>query len=162
MRFLGLVARASPGKYGSPHAQRHATGGRDREKTRVAAKNMHCSHAGDGIPDQDLTFSPTIDVHSHILPEATIRRLREEAPRLAPKLIEQDGTIILEIAGKVLQRPMPREGFDLDLRLRDMDQHGVAMQLIAATVHTFFYDLCHDRLLVYRVVRTALVPSLPH
>jgi len=87
-----------------------------------------------------MNASLTIDVHAHILPEATIRRLRQESPRVAPKLIEQDGTTIMEIAGKVVQRPMPREAFDLDLRLRDMDQHGVTMQLIAATVHTFFYD----------------------
>ena len=82
----------------------------------------------------------TIDVHAHILPEPTIRRLAEESPRVAPKLIEQDGSTIMEIAGKVVQRPMPREAFDLSLRLRDMDRHGVTMQLIAATVHTFFYD----------------------
>ena len=86
-----------------------------------------------------MTASLTIDVHAHILPEATIRRLGQESPRVAPKLIEQDGTTIMEIGGKVVQRPMPREGFDLDLRLRDMDRHGVAMQLVAATVHTFFY-----------------------
>jgi aminocarboxymuconate-semialdehyde decarboxylase len=81
----------------------------------------------------------TIDVHAHILPEATVRRLAGQSPRVAPKLIEQNGSTIMEIAGKVVQRPMPREAFDLDLRLRDMDQHGVTMQLLAATVHTFFY-----------------------
>src|SRR5262245_7737067 len=140
MRFPGLVARASPGKYGSPRTERHATGRRCRHKARVASKNMHCSHAADGNShDQDMNAALTIDVHAHILPEATIRRLAEESPRVAPKLIERDGTTIMEIAGKVVQRPMPREGFDLDLRLRDMDQHGVTMQLIAATVHTFFY-----------------------
>ena len=54
--------------------------------------------------------SRTIDIHAHMLPEEAIRRLGKESPRVAPKLIEQpDGTTIMEIAGKVVQRPMPRE-----------------------------------------------------
>jgi Amidohydrolase/AMP-binding enzyme len=87
----------------------------------------------------DMSPSVTIDVHAHILPEATIRRLAGESPRVAPKLIDAYGSTIMEINSKVVQDPMPREVFDLDLRLRDMDRHGVAMQLLAATVHTFFY-----------------------
>ena len=35
---------------------------------------------------------------------------------------------------------MPREGWDLDLRLADMDKHGIDRQAICATVHTFYYD----------------------
>jgi aminocarboxymuconate-semialdehyde decarboxylase len=82
----------------------------------------------------------TIDVHAHMLPEETMRLLGKQSPRVAPKLIHENGATIMEIAGKVVQRPMPPEVYDLELRLRDMDRHGVAMQLIAATVHTFFYD----------------------
>jgi aminocarboxymuconate-semialdehyde decarboxylase len=83
----------------------------------------------------------TIDIHAHMLPEETIRRLGKGSPRVAPKLIQQaDGGTIMEIAGKVVQNPMPRECWDLDLRLADMDRHGVDMQAICATVHTFFYD----------------------
>jgi len=81
----------------------------------------------------------TIDVHAHILPDETIRQLQRESSRVAPKLIDDNGSLIMEIAGKVVQRPMPRQIFDLDLRLRDMDAYGVAMQLLAATVQTFFY-----------------------
>jgi aminocarboxymuconate-semialdehyde decarboxylase len=88
-----------------------------------------------------MTRAPTIDIHAHILPEETIRRLGKEAPRLAPKLVARgDGSTVMEIAGRVVQNPMPREGWDLDLRLADMDLHGVAMQAICATVHTFYYD----------------------
>ena len=86
--------------------------------------------------------SRTIDIHAHMLPQETIRRLGEESPRVAPKLIAQaDGSTTMEIAGKVVQRPMPPECWDLDLRLADMDQHGIDMQAICATVHTFFYDV---------------------
>jgi aminocarboxymuconate-semialdehyde decarboxylase len=88
-----------------------------------------------------MTRARTLDIHAHILPEETIRRLGREAPRLAPKLVAQgEGSTIMEIAGRVVQNPMPREGWDLDLRLADMDRHGVAMQAICATVHTFYYD----------------------
>ena len=83
---------------------------------------------------------PTIDVHAHMLPEETIRLLGRESPRVAPRMIDENGHLIMEITGKVVQRPMPREIFDLDLRLRDMDRHGVAMQLVCATIQTFFYD----------------------
>jgi aminocarboxymuconate-semialdehyde decarboxylase len=83
----------------------------------------------------------SIDIHAHMLPEETIRRLGKESPRVAPKLLQQsDGSTIMEIAGKVVQNPMPRECWDLDLRLADMDRHGVDMQAVCATVHTFFYD----------------------
>jgi len=82
----------------------------------------------------------TIDVHAHMLPRETIRLLAEQSPRVAPKLVDRDGEPMMEIGGRVVQRPMPPEAYDLDLRLRDMDAHGVAMQVVAATVHTFFYD----------------------
>ena len=83
----------------------------------------------------------TIDIHAHMLPQETIRRLGKESPRVAPKLIAQgDGSTIMEIAGKVVQRPMPPECWDLDLRLADMDKHGIEMQAVCATVHTFFYN----------------------
>jgi aminocarboxymuconate-semialdehyde decarboxylase len=97
--------------------------------------------ASTGTPMSSRT---TIDVHAHMLPEETIRLLAKESPRVAPKLIDENGATIMQIAGKVVQRPMPREAFDLDLRLADMDRHGVDMQLVCATVHTFFYDEAAD------------------
>src|SRR5882724_13071764 len=83
----------------------------------------------------------TIDIHAHMLPEETFRRLAKEAPGVAPKLVQApDGTTNMEIAGKVVQRPMPRQCWDLDLRLADMDRYRIDMQAVCATVHTFFYD----------------------
>src|SRR5262245_55758450 len=82
----------------------------------------------------------TIDIHAHMLPEEAIRRLGKESARVAPKLIEQgDGALIMEIAGRVVQNPMPRQICDLDLRLADMDRYGVAMQAVSPAVQTFFY-----------------------
>jgi len=51
--------------------------------------------------------SRTIDIHAHMLPQETMRRLAGESLRVAPKLVEQDdGSTIMEIAGKVVQRPV--------------------------------------------------------
>ena len=85
-------------------------------------------------------MTSTIDVHAHIMPEETIRRLAAESPRVAPKLIRKDdGGYIMEIAGRVVQNPMPPQMWELELRLRDMDANGVDLQLICTNVQTFFY-----------------------
>jgi aminocarboxymuconate-semialdehyde decarboxylase len=82
----------------------------------------------------------SIDVHAHLLPQETMRLLGKESERVAPKLIEQgDGSLDMEIAGRLVQRPMPRQIFDLDLRLAEMDANGVDMQLVCSAVQTFFY-----------------------
>src|SRR4051794_41130769 len=91
-------------------------------------------------PGREMSSRIAIDVHTHILSEEAMRRLGRESPRVAPTLREDKGALIMEIAGKVVQRPMPREIFDVDLRLRDMDVHGVTMQVLAATVQTLFYS----------------------
>jgi aminocarboxymuconate-semialdehyde decarboxylase len=106
-------------------------------KYAATVQRIHCYAENDAA----MTRAPTLDIHAHILPEQTIRRLGKEAPRLAPRLVEQsDGSTVMEIAGKVVQQPMPRQCWDLDLRLADMDAYGIDRQAICATVHTFFYD----------------------
>jgi aminocarboxymuconate-semialdehyde decarboxylase len=82
----------------------------------------------------------TIDSHTHILTKPAMRLLAKESPKVAPHYDDRAGT--LAIAGAVVQNPFPRELFDTDLRLRDMDKHGVDMQVLAPTVFTFFYE--HD------------------
>src|SRR5262249_3939020 len=94
------------------------------------------------IPSPSLkgrSMAPRIDVHAHMLPPETIRLLAKESPRVAPKLIRENGATIMEIAGRVVQRPMASAVHDVDLRLSDMDAHGIDMQLVCATVQTFFY-----------------------
>jgi len=72
----------------------------------------------------------------------TIRLLAKESPRVAPRLIAQgDGSTIMEIAGKVVQRPMPRECWDPRPAARRHGQATVSTcRRSCATVHTFFYD----------------------
>lgn len=82
----------------------------------------------------------TIDSHTHILTEEAMRLLGKESPKVAPVLknVTQAGGI-LEIDGKVVQQPHPREIWDVSLRLRDMDANGVDVQVLSTTVFTFFY-----------------------
>jgi aminocarboxymuconate-semialdehyde decarboxylase len=87
-----------------------------------------------------MTRGISIDVHAHLLPRETMRLLAKESPRVAPVLIEQgDGSLDMTIAGRLVQRPMPRQMFELDLRLADMDANDVDMQLVCTAVQTFFY-----------------------
>lgn len=87
-----------------------------------------------------MTRVRTIDSHTHILTEEAMRLLAKESPKVAPVLKNLDargGT--LEIDGKVVQHPIPREIWDVGLRLRDMDANDVDVQVLSPTVFTFFY-----------------------
>ena len=87
-----------------------------------------------------MTTVRTFDCHTHVLTEEAMRLLAKQSPKVAPKLTNIDargGT--LEIDGKVVQHPLPREIWDLGLRLRDMDANGVDVQVLSPNVFTFYY-----------------------
>ncbi len=66
--------------------------------------------------------------------------LQKAAPSLALQLKHIDERSgILEIAG-VTQKPFPREAWDLELRLQDMDKSHVDIQLLSNTPQSFLYD----------------------
>jgi aminocarboxymuconate-semialdehyde decarboxylase len=87
-----------------------------------------------------MTKQRTIDVHAHVLTEEMMQRLRKEAPGIGPKLsdIDEHGAT-LQIAS-ITQRPYPRGGWDMDLRLRDMDAYGIDVQALSVLPQTFLYD----------------------
>ncbi|MCC7346906.1 MAG: amidohydrolase family protein [Variibacter sp.] len=85
-------------------------------------------------------MTKSIDVHAHIIPEPVFGLLAKESARVAPKFATQpDGSMIMSINDKVVQNPMPREIFDVDMRLRDMDAHNVDMQVLSNNTALFFY-----------------------
>jgi aminocarboxymuconate-semialdehyde decarboxylase len=89
-----------------------------------------------------MTDALTIDSHTHILTEEAMRLLAKESPKVAPVVKNIDArTMAIEIDGGIVQNPMPREIWDLDLRLRDMDASDVDMQVLSPTVFTFFYGV---------------------
>jgi aminocarboxymuconate-semialdehyde decarboxylase len=81
----------------------------------------------------------TIDTHTHILADTTIKLLQDEFPQLGLKLTPLDAdNAVLEVAG-VPYRPFPRGGHDLERRFADMDAAGVDMQVLSATPQTWLY-----------------------
>lgn len=88
-----------------------------------------------------MTQTRTVDSHTHILTQEAMRLLAEESPKVAPVLKNPDAPdATLEIGGKVVQQPLPREIWDVEMRLRDMDAHEVDVQVLSPTVFTFFYE----------------------
>lgn len=81
----------------------------------------------------------SIDVHTHVLTDETIRMLQQEAPTLGLKLNPIDNhSAVLEVAGTPY-RPFPRGGWDIEQRLQDMDAAEVDMQVLSATPQTYLY-----------------------
>jgi len=82
----------------------------------------------------------TIDIHTHILADATIKLLQREMPKLNLKLTAYDGeNSVLEVAG-VPYRPFPRGGHDIARRLADMDSAAVDMHLLSVSPQTWLYN----------------------
>src|SRR5882672_11213818 len=83
----------------------------------------------------------TSDCHTHGRGEETMARRTNEAASAAPVMTRRaDPACKLTINGAVVQDPFPRALWDTEQRLRDMDAHGVDMQVLAPTVFTFFYQ----------------------
>ena len=81
----------------------------------------------------------TIDTHTHVLADSTIKLLQREIPRLGLKLTPIDGdNSVLEVAG-VPYRPFPRGGHDIVRRFEDMDAAEVDMHVLSASPQTWLY-----------------------
>jgi aminocarboxymuconate-semialdehyde decarboxylase len=81
----------------------------------------------------------TIDTHTHVLADATIKLLQKEIPSLGLKLNPIDGdNAVLEVAG-VPYKPFPRGGHNIERRLADMDATDVDMHVLSAAPQTWLY-----------------------
>jgi aminocarboxymuconate-semialdehyde decarboxylase len=82
----------------------------------------------------------TIDTHTHVLADDTIKILQKEIPSLALKMTPFDAdNAVCEVAG-VAYRPFPRGGHDIEQRLADMDTTGVDMHVLSAAPQTWLYN----------------------
>jgi aminocarboxymuconate-semialdehyde decarboxylase len=81
----------------------------------------------------------TIDTHTHVLAEDTIRLLQKELPAVGLKLtpIGPDAAVC-EVAGAPY-RPFPRGAWDIERRLADMNAAEVDMHVLSATPQTYLY-----------------------
>ncbi|HUI96701.1 MAG TPA: amidohydrolase family protein [Xanthobacteraceae bacterium] len=88
-----------------------------------------------------MTRPRAVDCHTHILGEEAMRRLAGESAKVTPVMDKRgDPACKLAIDGAVVQDPFPRELWDSERRLADMDQNGVDVQVLAPTVFTFFHQ----------------------
>jgi len=81
----------------------------------------------------------TIDTHTHVLADDTIKILQKEIPSLGLKLTPFDAdNAVIEVAG-VPYRPFPRGGHDIERRLADMDSTEVDMHVLSVSPQTWLY-----------------------
>ena len=81
----------------------------------------------------------TIDTHTHVLADATVKLLQKEIPSLGLKLTAYDNeNSVIEVAG-VPYRPFPRGGHDIARRLLDMDAAEVDMHVLSVSPQTWLY-----------------------
>jgi aminocarboxymuconate-semialdehyde decarboxylase len=81
----------------------------------------------------------TIDTHTHILADATIKLLNQELPKLAIKLTAIDAdSSSLEVAGTAY-KPFPRGGHDVARRFADMNATGVDMHVLSGAPQAWLY-----------------------
>lgn len=82
-----------------------------------------------------------IDVHAHIFDEPMMEGIRKLAPQLDCKLTDVDDKQgRLHING-IHQWPHPRGIWDMEIRLKDMNENDVDVQVLSQTPQTFLYDL---------------------
>ena len=83
-----------------------------------------------------------IDCHAHICTEETMNLLNKAAPKVGSALKEIEKDIYEWTVAGTPYRPLPRGGFDIEQRLKDMKTSEVDMQVLSNTPQTFLYN--HD------------------
>jgi aminocarboxymuconate-semialdehyde decarboxylase len=81
----------------------------------------------------------TIDIHTHVLADATVKLMQKEIPSLGLKMAPYDAdNAVCEVAG-VAYRPFPRGGHDIERRFKDMDVAEVDVHLLSVAPQTWLY-----------------------
>jgi aminocarboxymuconate-semialdehyde decarboxylase len=84
-------------------------------------------------------MTKTIDIHTHVLADATVKLMQKEIPSLGLKMAPYDAdNSICEVAG-VAYRPFPRGGHDIERRFKDMDVAEVDVHLLSVAPQTWLY-----------------------
>src|SRR5215470_2686625 len=81
-----------------------------------------------------------IDAHAHICTEETMKLLNKETPKVASSLKEYEKDVFEWSVCGVPYRPLPKGGFDIEQRLKDMATSDVDMQVLSNTPQTFLYN----------------------
>jgi aminocarboxymuconate-semialdehyde decarboxylase len=84
-------------------------------------------------------MTKTIDIHTHVLADATVKLMQKEIPSLGLKMAPYDAdNAVCEVAG-VAYRPFPRGGHDIERRFKDMDAAEVDVHLLSVAPQTWLY-----------------------
>ena len=84
-------------------------------------------------------MTKTIDIHTHVLADATVKLMQKEIPSLGLKMAPYDAdNAVCEVAG-VAYRPFPRGGHDIERRFKDMNAAEVDVHLLSVAPQTWLY-----------------------
>jgi aminocarboxymuconate-semialdehyde decarboxylase len=84
-------------------------------------------------------MTKTIDMHTHVLADDTVKLMQKEIPSLGLKMAPYDAdNAVCEVAG-VAYRPFPRGGHDIERRFKDMDAAEVDVHLLSVAPQTWLY-----------------------
>jgi aminocarboxymuconate-semialdehyde decarboxylase len=84
-------------------------------------------------------MTKTIDIHTHVLADVTVKLMQKEIPSLGLKMAPYDtDNAVCEVAG-VAYRPFPRGGHDIERRFKDMDAAEVDVHLLSVAPQTWLY-----------------------
>lgn len=83
----------------------------------------------------------TYDVHAHAIVPDGLARMASIHPDHGPVLIQDSGASYLQYPGRARLGPMPAGMFDPEIRLREMDDQRVDVQVIAVPPPNYFYHL---------------------
>src|SRR5258708_19891474 len=107
-----------------------------------AAHAFHTLHscaryAQRSAPPREAVLPKTIDIHTHVLADATVKLMQKEIPSLGLKMAPYDAdNAVCEVAG-VSYRPFPRGGHDIERRFKGMDAAAVAVHLLLGAPPTW-------------------------
>lgn len=91
-----------------------------------------------------MTRPHTIDVHAHIIEISTAEALNAALPHIGVSIEPKTDTSGVLTVDGVVYDPFPRGGWDVELRLSDMDRYGFDTQWLSVCPQTVMYDQSPD------------------
>ena len=86
-----------------------------------------------------MTIAPSIDIHSHFYPRAFLDLIEKQGSRYSVRCsVEDSAGPVIEMNGHSLL-PLDERYFDLEARLRSMDDQGVDMHALSLTIPCLLY-----------------------
>ena len=82
----------------------------------------------------------TIDTHAHILSDDTMALIAKESPKHAPVIQDKKADVTTLTVGSTPYHPFIKGGWNIEQRLKDMDNTLVDIQVLSATPQTYYYE----------------------